>query len=81
MIFATARTQVDKVDRTVVFENLKITKSDFPDPARQGRRLRGRAADAPGQQVRTISLDRLEASLALPASSRRRWRCRTTRRR
>ena len=30
MIFATARTQVDKVTRTVVFENLKITKSDFP---------------------------------------------------
>ena len=28
--FATARTQVDKVARTVVFENLKITKSDFP---------------------------------------------------
>ncbi len=30
VIFATARTQVDKVARTVVFENLKITKTDFP---------------------------------------------------
>src|SRR5215472_9997020 len=30
VVFATARTEVDKVDRTVVFENLKITKSDFP---------------------------------------------------
>jgi hypothetical protein len=29
VVFATARTQVDKVARTVVFENLKITKSDF----------------------------------------------------
>src|SRR5271166_561970 len=30
VVFATARTQVDKVARTVVFENLKITKSNFP---------------------------------------------------
>ncbi len=30
VVFATARTQVDKVERTVVFENLQITKLDFP---------------------------------------------------
>ena len=30
VIFATARTQVDKVLRTVTFENLKISKIDFP---------------------------------------------------
>src|SRR5260221_2483880 len=30
VVFATARTQVDKVARTVVFENLQITKLDFP---------------------------------------------------
>jgi hypothetical protein len=33
VVFASARTQVDKVTRTVVFENLRITKSDFPTPA------------------------------------------------
>ena len=34
VVFATARTQVDKVARTVVFENLKITSSakNTPDP-------------------------------------------------
>ena len=30
VVFATARTQVDRVARTVTFENLKVTKSDFP---------------------------------------------------
>ena len=36
VVFATARTQVDKVTRTVVFENLKITKSDFPTLPNRG---------------------------------------------
>src|SRR5262245_22619117 len=30
VLFATARTQVDKVTRTVVLENIAIYKSDFP---------------------------------------------------
>ena len=50
VMFATARTQVDKVNRTVVFENLKITKSDFPDAARPRRGLRGRTADRDGER-------------------------------
>lgn len=64
VVFATARTQVDKVSRTVVFENLKVTRSDFPTLADHG------AAYAPELQARlasdlkTISLDRLQASLA-----------------
>src|SRR5260221_2099046 len=29
-VFATARTKVDKATRTVVLDNLQITKSDFP---------------------------------------------------
>src|SRR5262252_8223328 len=36
VVFATARTQVDKVARMVVFENLKITKSDFPTLPNRG---------------------------------------------
>src|SRR5262245_38151070 len=30
VVFANARTQVDKVGRTVVFEDMQITKTDFP---------------------------------------------------
>ena len=30
MVFASARTQVDKTARTVVYENIKISKLDFP---------------------------------------------------
>ena len=36
VIFATARTQVDKVLRTVTFENLKISKIDFPTLPNRG---------------------------------------------
>ena len=45
VIFATARTQVDKVARTVVFENLQVTKSDFPTLPNRGAALRRRAAE------------------------------------
>ena len=42
VVFATARTQVDKVTRMVVFEDLKITKADFPTLPGRGA---GYAAD------------------------------------
>jgi hypothetical protein len=65
VLFATARTDVDRVERTVVFEDLKITKSDFPTLPDNGAayvsELQTRVADG----VRTISLDRLESSLAI----------------
>ena len=41
VVFATARTQVDKVERMVVFENLQITKLDFPTLAGPRRRAIG----------------------------------------
>ena len=64
VVFASARTQVDKVARRVTFDNLQITRRDFPTLTDNG------AAYAAGLQKRlsvglkTISLDRLEASLA-----------------
>ena len=65
VIFASARTQVDKVLRTVVFENMTISKIDFPTlpdrGAAYGAELQGQFA----QTIRTISLDRLEDSPAL----------------
>ena len=65
VIFATARTQVDKVTRTVVFENLKITKSDFPTLPDHGASYAAELQTEVANKVRTIALDRLTASLAL----------------
>jgi len=65
VVFATARTQVDKVMRTVVFENLTITKSDFPTLPNRGAAYATELQKQFAAGVKTISLDRLEASLAL----------------
>ena len=64
VVFATARTQVDKVARTVVFENLKVTKTDFPTLPNRGAGYAAALQTSLSQQLRTISLDRLEASMA-----------------
>ena len=65
VIFATARTQVDKVLRTVTFENLRISKIDFPTMANHGASYVAELQTQIVQSIRTISLDRLETSLAL----------------
>ena len=64
VVFATARTQVDKAARTVVFENLQLTKIDFPTLPERGAGYMTALQAGLAQQLRTISLDRLEASLA-----------------
>ncbi len=65
VIFANARTQVDKVARTVVFEDLKITKTDFPTLPNHGAAYTTELQSEFAKTIRTISLDRLQASLAL----------------
>jgi hypothetical protein len=65
VVFATARTQVDKVMRTVVFENLKFTKSDFPTLPNRGAGYAAELQQKFAADVKTISLDRLESSLAV----------------
>ena len=65
VIFATARTQVDRVARIVVFEDLKITKSDFPTLPNRGAAYAAELQKNIASDVRTIALDRLEASLAM----------------
>ncbi|HSO56492.1 MAG TPA: hypothetical protein VL330_27980, partial [Actinomycetes bacterium] len=64
-IWATARTEVDRVARMVTLRDLTLTRSDFPTLADKGasymRALQGLASSS---SVRTIALDRLEASLA-----------------
>ena len=64
VVFATARTQVDKAARTVVFENLQITKIDFPTLPNRGAAYSTALQAGLTKQLRSISLDRLEASLA-----------------
>lgn len=63
VVFATARTQVDKAARTVVFENLQLTKIDFPTLPDRGAGYMSALQAGLAQRLRTISLDRLEASL------------------
>jgi hypothetical protein len=64
VVFATARTQVDKVMRMVVFENLRITKSDFPTLPNHGAQYAAELQTRFASNLKTISLGRLEASLA-----------------
>lgn len=64
VVFATARTQVDKATRTVVFENLQLTKIDFPTLPDRGAGYTAAIQAGLQKQLRTMSLDRLEASLA-----------------
>jgi hypothetical protein len=65
VIFANARTQVDKVARTVVFEDLKITKTDFPTLPNRGAAYSAELQNEFAKSVKTIALDRLQSSLAL----------------
>ena len=65
VIFATTRTQVDKVLRTVTFENLRISRIDFPTLPDRGAAYATDLQAAFAKTIRTISLDRLETSLAL----------------
>src|SRR5271167_1038452 len=65
VIVASARTQVDKVLRTVTFENLRISKIDFPTLPDHGAAYTAELQTEFAKAIRTISLDRLESSLAL----------------
>jgi hypothetical protein len=64
VVFATARTQVDKVARTVVFENLTISKIDFPTLPDRGAAYATQLQSEFVKSLRSISLDRMEAALA-----------------
>ena len=55
---------VDKVDRTVVFEDLQVSKSDFPTLPDHGAAFKTELTARPAGDLRTISLDRLQASPA-----------------
>ena len=65
VIWATARTQVDRVERMVVFEDVKIVKSNFPTAPFKGAGYVAELQQQFASEIRSIALDRVEASLAL----------------
>src|SRR5580704_1135677 len=65
VIVASTRTQVDKVLRTVTFEDLRVSKIGFPTLPEQGAAYAAELESAFANSIRTIALDRLDSSLAL----------------
>jgi hypothetical protein len=64
VIFGTARTHVDRIERMVTLEDMKLTKSNFPTlPDNGASYMRAFQHETVAAQ-RTISLDRMEAMLA-----------------
>ena len=61
---ATATTRVDKTTRTVALADLKVSKLDLPALADRGASLAPQLDAAAAGLLRTVSLDRLQASLA-----------------
>ncbi|MEP7330029.1 MAG: autotransporter [Betaproteobacteria bacterium] len=68
-IFATARTRVNKSLRTVVFEDLQITKSTFPSLPDHGAAYLTALQKQFGASVRSIALDRLKISPTLTGNT------------
>jgi hypothetical protein len=62
-VFATARTAVDHDTRMVVFQDINITKSNFPTLADKGASYVAQLKPKLATTMRTISLDRVEASM------------------
>ncbi len=69
VVFATARTKVDKATRIVVLDNLQITKSDFPTLPDHGAAYSAALQKQFALGVRRISLDRLKQSPALAGTA------------
>jgi hypothetical protein len=63
VIWAAARTQVNRVTRIVVLEDIKLTKSNFPTLADNGASYMRALQQQSVASQRTISLDRLQAAL------------------
>jgi hypothetical protein len=71
VIWATARTQVDRATRMVALEDLVLTKSNFPTlPDRGALYMAGLQKELAATPRRLISLDRLKASLAAAGTAK-----------
>jgi hypothetical protein len=68
VLFGTARTQVNRDARIVTLADVTFTRSDFPTLADNGDAYRQALQQQLAASVTTISLDRLQASLAASGS-------------
>ncbi len=65
VVYFTARTEIDKVNRLVTLEDFQVTKTDFPtEPTYQQQYVAVMQAELPNA-AKTIPLDHLEAVFAL----------------
>lgn len=65
VIDMSAKTLVDRAVRTVFFEELQVTKVNFPSAPTQANGWAAALRTLLPEQVRSIALDRIEASLAI----------------
>lgn len=70
VVWATARTQVDRVSRIVALHDFTVTKSDFPTLPDRGAAYLSALQTHFAASQRTIALDRLEASLAASGAAK-----------
>jgi hypothetical protein len=64
VIWASARTEVDPIRRAVMLQDVRLARADFPTLPDQGASYLRELQQALPTAPRSISLDRLEASLA-----------------
>jgi hypothetical protein len=67
----TAKTRVDRAERTVFLEQPEITGGSFPSAGAQAKAYLATLRSLLPREVSSISLDRMEASLAIFAARRR----------
>jgi len=68
VIWGSARTEVDRINRRVTLEDLALTRSKFPTLPDNGASYLSQLQQQLPAAARTISLDRLQASLAASGS-------------
>ena len=72
VVYFTARTEVDKVNRVVTLEDCQATRANFPTAPDRAADYLQIIRQSTGGQMRTIALDRLEADLAIEQQSEQR---------
>ncbi len=65
VVWLSARTDIDKADRLVSLEDVRITRANFPSAPDQATGWQASLQRALATEAKTISLDRLETSLAV----------------
>ncbi len=64
VVWFNARTEVDKINRLVTFDNADVTKVDFPAAPELNAKVMGLLKQKLPSRTKTISLDRMQAAVA-----------------